>query len=105
MGKFFTWVIIIAVVGIVAYGGWSMYNTLNPQIVQAAGTTLQTVKLSNGNISEQVTAVGQLRSNQSAQITWNESGTVGAMKVGIGSQVKAGDVLANLEPVEALRSE
>ncbi len=97
MGKFFTWLIGLVLVGALAYGGWSLYNQLNPQVVQAAAA-YQTVKLATGSISSTVSATGPLRSNQHATVSWNATGTIGAVPVKIGDQVNAGDILASLDP-------
>ncbi|MGE5222357.1 MAG: HlyD family secretion protein, partial [Omnitrophica WOR_2 bacterium] len=45
-----------------------------------------------------VDATGSVRTKQSATLSWQASGTVGSIKVKPGDPVKAGDMLANLDP-------
>ena len=96
MGKFITWVIILVVVGIIAYGGYGLYQQFAP--ASASAPALQTVKLAKGNINSTVSADGTLRSNQSAQLSWEATGKVGTVNVKIGDKVTAGEVLESLDP-------
>jgi HlyD family secretion protein len=96
MGKFFTWFFALIFVGMLAYGGWGLFNTLVP--AKAEALPLQAVKLAKGSLDAAVISTGQLRSAQSAQLAWGASGKVGTVKVKLGDKVKAGDVLATLDP-------
>jgi len=98
MGKFLTWVFTIAFLAALAYGGWGLYHQMVPSSTKIDTGPLQTVKLAKGSIASTVNATGNLRSNQSAQLSWDAAGKVGSVKVKIGDKVTAGDVLANLDP-------
>jgi HlyD family secretion protein len=50
------------------------------------------------NVAETVDATGSLEAQPFANLNWNTSGVVDAVKVKAGDQVKAGDVLATLKP-------
>ncbi len=61
----------------------------------AAGS-YQTTTIENGTLNATIGATGNVRANQTAIITWQTSGTVDGVDVGVGDRVKAGDVLASL---------
>jgi HlyD family secretion protein len=88
---------LIPVVLILAAGGYFIISRTQSQATKAAAN-VQTVKLEQGTISAVVDATGSVRANQSAQISWQTSGKVNEVKVKLGDQVKANDVLALLEP-------
>ncbi len=56
----------------------------------------QTVQAEKGTLTATIGATGTVRSNQTAVLTWQNTGTVGIVKVKPGDQVKTGDVLASL---------
>jgi HlyD family secretion protein len=88
---------LIPVVLILAAGGYFIISRTQSQAAKAAAN-IQTVKLEQGTISAIVDTTGSVRTNQSAQISWQTSGKVNEVKVELGDQVKANDVLALLEP-------
>lgn len=57
----------------------------------------ETVPAAKGNLSATVGATGTVRSNQSAQLSWQTTGTVDQVKVKVGDHVKNGDTLATLQ--------
>ena len=57
----------------------------------------ETVPAAKGSLSATVGATGTVRSNQSAQLVWQTTGTVEKVDVKIGDQVKNGATLASLE--------
>ncbi len=61
-----------------------------------AASTYQTTTIQNGTLTATIGATGNVRANQTAIITWQTTGTVDGVDVGVGDQVKAGDVLASL---------
>jgi HlyD family secretion protein len=87
--------IIVIVVGAAAY---LVYKNFGPKTAQAAATTYQTAKVATGSVDSTVGATGSIRANQSAIISWQTSGKIGTVNVAIGDKVKAGDVLATLDP-------
>ncbi|MGC1379125.1 MAG: efflux RND transporter periplasmic adaptor subunit [Anaerolineales bacterium] len=55
-----------------------------------------TVAAAKGSLSAKVGATGTVRSNQSAQLLWQTTGTVDTVNVKVGDKVKTDDVLATL---------
>ncbi len=60
-------------------------------------TFYQTAVLERGELMASVGATGTVRAVQSAILTWQTSGTVEQVNVGVGERVSKGDVLATLE--------
>jgi len=56
----------------------------------------QTVAAERGNLSASVGATGSVRARQTALLTWQTSGNVGAVNAAIGDSVQIGEVLASL---------
>lgn len=81
----------IAAVAIVAY---LVLNNLNSRKSNAA--VLQTVEATRGELVAVVGATGTVRANQSAVLTWQTSGRVGAIYVEVGDKVASGKVLAEI---------
>src|SRR5689334_19773632 len=50
-----------------------------------------------GSLSATVGATGTVRSNQSAQLSWQTTGTVDQVNVKVGDRVRNGDTLATLQ--------
>jgi len=57
----------------------------------------ETTAAARGNLQAIVGATGTVRANQSAELVWQASGTVEAVKVKVGDAVKAQDILATLQ--------
>ena len=89
------WIIGIVVV-VLAAGGFGLKTWLSNR--SASKETIQTSKVTLGTISTTISGSGTVRSGQSSTINWQTSGTVASVAVKIGQQVKAGDVLAVLDP-------
>jgi HlyD family secretion protein len=97
--KSFWWIIPIAVVA--ALAGTVFYFRAHP--VQAKAPTIDLTKLTTtnvvvGTISTGISATGTVRTNQSASLAWGISGQVAKVMVAKGDQVKAGQILAQLDP-------
>jgi len=89
--------IIIIVAALLLIGAYFVYNTYaQAQSDQAELETLETVEVHLGTLSATISATGTVRSNQSAVVTWQTSGTVGIVNVVMGDPVQSGDVLADL---------
>jgi RND family efflux transporter MFP subunit len=89
------WIIGIVVVVLVA-GGFGLKYWLNQRSSKTA--SIQTAKVTLGTISTTISGSGSVRSGQSSTVSWQTSGTVAMVNVKIGQQVKAGDMLATLDP-------
>ena len=88
-----TWVI-IAVVLVIAVGAFFVMNT---KAKNEAVSEYQTEKVERGNLTAVVGATGTVRSNQSALLNWQTSGTVDLVNVSVGDNVSEGDELASLK--------
>ena len=88
-----TWIIILVVVVVVAgIGGW-YFTSRN---TNTATTQYQTFQAEKGTLTATVGATGTVRSNQTAVLTWQNTGTIGMVNVKPGDQIKTGGVLASL---------
>ncbi len=95
----FWWIIPIAVIA--ALGGALFYFRAHP--VQAKAPTidlaqLTTTKVVVGSVSTGIGATGSVSANQEAQLAWKASGQVAKVMVNQGDQVKANQILAQIDP-------
>jgi len=88
-----TWIIILVVVVVVAGIGIWYFRSRN---TSTASTQYQTVQVEKGTLTATVGATGTVRSNQTAVLTWQNTGTIGMVIVKPGDQIKTGGVLASL---------
>jgi HlyD family secretion protein len=88
-----TWIILIIVVALIATVGYLVIKKRNSS---TTATQYQTVKAEKGTLTATIGATGTVRSNQNAVLIWQNTGTIGIVKVKPGDQVKTGDLLANL---------
>ncbi len=86
--------IVIVVVVAVILATYFIFRNISNQ-AEAVGS-LQTTVVERGTLTASVGATGNVRANQTAILTWQTSGTVEIVNVGIGDDVQAGDVLASL---------
>lgn len=90
-------VIVYLVIGIaLAGGGYFAYRWFSRS--STAATPLQTATVSVGDISTAVSASGTISAPQSATLSWQTTGSIEKIDVAVGDTVKAGDVLAELDP-------
>ena len=87
------WIILILLAAVAVAIGAFFINKRN-----SSSTTAQyeTVKAEKGTLTATIGATGTVRSNQTAILAWQTTGTVGEIQVQPGNQVQAGDVLATL---------
>lgn len=83
-------------IGILALAGLAVAYYLN-QNAQNAQSEYQTVAAEKGDLLAIVGATGTVRARQSAQLTWQTTGTVEKVNVKAGDFVAAGTPLASLE--------
>lgn len=88
------WILIVGVIAVLIVAGvvFTQYRAQQ----QASNGTFQTEPARRGSLTATVGATGSVRPNQSAVLTWQTSGTVGAVPVQVGETVSAGEELANL---------
>ncbi len=97
--RFAWWIIPIVLVA--AAAGTIFYFRAHPVQAKAATidlTKLTTTKVVTGSVSTGISASGTLRTNQTASLAWSISGQVAKVLVQKGDPVKAGQVLAQLDP-------
>ncbi len=92
MKKYRTIIIIVAIVVVAVIA----FFFLRARRQADAASQYQTVTLERGTLTATVGATGTVRASQVAILTWQTSGTVGSVDVGVGDQVVAGDVLATI---------
>ncbi|HIE57497.1 MAG TPA: hypothetical protein EYP88_04605, partial [Anaerolineales bacterium] len=89
--------LIIALILILIAGGVYAWITFSQQKAQAALLNdLKTTTVDYGTLTAVIGATGIVRSNQTAQLIWQTSGTVGAVNTQVGNAVSEGDILASL---------
>ena len=94
MKRFLTILIIIIVIG----GGLFAFGSYRAQQARAETlANLQTEVAQTGSLTATVGATGVVRSNQSATLTWQTSGTVESVTVQAGDAVTADQVLASIK--------
>jgi len=64
----------------------------------SAQSSFQTVEAQVGSLMATIGATGTVRSNQSATLNWQTSGTIGDIQVALGENVLKGSTLASLLP-------
>ena len=89
--------ILIIVAILILAAGYLGYGLISQrQAARAAQNNLQTSPLERGALVAQIGASGTVRSNQSASLDWQTSGTVATVGVSVGDPVPEGTVLASL---------
>jgi HlyD family secretion protein len=89
-------VFIVLIIIVLAAGGYFLYNRRELQV--SAQGTYQTAILAKGNLTVTVGNTGTVRSNQTTTAAWQIQGRIGKVNVKEGDQVKANQVLAELDP-------
>lgn len=72
-----------------------LFLVFRPKGVEQVGQ-FQTATIGRGDLTATVGATGTVRARQTATLLWQTTGTVEAVNVQIGDQVRAGEVLASL---------
>ena len=85
-----TWIIIAVVVVILLVVGFSLSRP-------AEQVAFQTIPVERGDLAASVGATGSVRARQTAVLTWQTNGNIGAVNVIIGDEIKAGSELASLD--------
>jgi len=84
-------IVAILVIGFFAYRAYSSARS-----AQAAQENLQTLALEQGNLAATIGATGTVRANQSANLSWQTSGTIDQVNVLLGDEVTKDQELASL---------
>jgi HlyD family secretion protein len=90
------WLITIVILGILGVAAWLGYREYRSrqQVQTLAG--LQLVTADRGDLLATIGATGQVRSNQTAVLSWQTSGVVERVSVDVGDQVAVEGLLASL---------
>jgi RND family efflux transporter MFP subunit len=86
----------LIVLGIAA-GGYEIYNLNQAQKASAAEPALQTAVARVGDITLEASGSGTLIADQEVSLAFKTSGVLTKLNVAVGDQVKAGEVLAQLD--------
>ncbi len=88
-----TWITLAVVVVVILAGVFVLGSRAKNSVV----SEFQTAKIGRGNLIATVGATGTVRTNQSALLSWQTSGTVDEVFVQVGDRVSAGAIMAVLE--------
>ena len=88
-----TWIFLLIAVVVIAVIGVLVINKRNNN---PTATQYQTVKAEKGTLTATIGATGTVRSNQSAVLTWQNTGTIGIINAKLGDQIIMGAVLGTL---------
>lgn len=80
-----------------AAGGWYAWTQYRQQRAEQEINNLQTITAVRGNLTATIGATGVVRSNQTAVLTWQTTGTVEDVSVEVDEKVSTDQVLATLE--------
>jgi len=89
-------VLVLAVAAVAGFGLRSIYQTSS-----ASTGIARTVTVQRGIVQESVTASGNISPATAVNENFTASGTVTAVDVVVGDQVRAGEVLATIDPTTA----
>ena len=99
MPKPLFWVILVVVVVAIAGGAYHYINA--PQAAAAAATaqqsTIETATARTGNIILRASGTGTLVAAAESNLGFQTSGTLTTLNVQVGTQVKVGDLIAQLD--------
>jgi HlyD family secretion protein len=88
-----TWLIILLVVVVLAVIGVFVIRKRNSS---TTATQYQTVQAEKGTLTATIGATGTVRSNQTAVLVWQNTGSIAVVKVKAGDLTKTGDLLGSL---------
>src|SRR5215510_13388287 len=88
------WIVLAVLVVAAVAGGVTFYRSKPAE----ASNTLITAQVSRGNIVETVQSTGTLEAVTTVQVGTQVSGTIKELHADFNSEVKAGQVVARLEP-------
>lgn len=95
--KWWTLPLTLLVIVVVAGAAFFTYTYVSAQSTSGS-SALTTVKVTQGSLQATVGASGNVYSNQTATINWATAGRIAVLNVKQGDTVKAGQVLATLDP-------
>ncbi len=97
--------LLLIVVALVAVGGgWYYYYRYLPSQTSAAGETIQTARVREGNLVMSATGSGTLIPAQEVDLGFNGGSVLTEVLVEVGDRVEIGDVLARIDPTDLERA-
>jgi len=94
--------IAIPVILVVIVGGFLVFSRIkNLRAGQFSGANTKTEVVSKLTVTDKVEASGSVEADQFASLPWKTTGTISKVYVKVGDEVKAGDVLLELDPTTA----
>ncbi|MGB8212356.1 MAG: efflux RND transporter periplasmic adaptor subunit [Anaerolineales bacterium] len=99
MSKPVFWIVLVILVVVIAGGAYYYYNMqqANATAAAAQGPALQTATARTGNIVLRASGTGTLIASTESSLGFKTDGTLTLLNVQVGSVVKAGDLLAQLD--------
>ena len=101
--------LIFLVIIILAIVAFLLIRANNNRLALQNLASLDTVAYTKGSLTASISGTGTVRANQTAILTWSTSGTVGEIKVALGDQINANDVLMALDensiPIDILQAQ
>lgn len=97
-------VILIVILAVLGAGGYFLFQRNQQQRQTELLNSLQTVAVERGPLTASIGATGVVRSNQSADLTWQTSGTVEDVLAEVGDEVTTDDLLAFLKKTSLQQS-
>jgi len=92
-GSWWKWLVALALLAVAGGGGFSFYTHSHSQTLN-----FNTVAVSRGDLVATVTATGTLNPVKSVQVGCQVSGRISDIYVDFNSEVKSGDLIAQIEP-------
>ncbi|MGN6696356.1 MAG: biotin/lipoyl-binding protein, partial [Aquihabitans sp.] len=92
--------VVMPLVALLALGGWFAFRPDDDASADQQAATQQTVDATVGTMAKTVSADGTLAAADTEDLSFASAGTVTAVNVKAGDQVKAGDVLAEIDSAE-----
>lgn len=97
--------VVVPAVALVAFGVWFLLLRSSGSSDPSSTTTRQLVNVTTGPLQQTVSAQGTIAALATQSLNFASSGEVTAVNVQAGSSVRAGDVLATLDPTALLAAE
>jgi RND family efflux transporter MFP subunit len=103
-------ILILAAVVVLVGAGAGYYFFLRPQASAQASASassanqLHTTAVRRGDLILSASGTGSLTASQTVNLSFSTGGTVAAVNVQVGDQVKAGDPLASLQDIDSLKA-
>jgi HlyD family secretion protein len=96
-----TWTLYTALIVTIGVVAWFAYSSIYGAPSSAASGIARTVTASLGTVQSSVSASGNVSATQTSSPAFGTSGTLTALTVKVGSQVKSGQIIARVDATQA----